>query len=319
MSGNLRPPHVVVVGSCMTDLVVRAERLPKAGETVVGSEFFQGSGGKGANQAVAAARLGGRVSLHARVGGDAFGEAQLAGLQAAGVDTAGVAVDPKRPTGVATITLDAEGQNRIIIVPGANWHWPQSQRDRLKAAVAEADLVMLQMEIPLDVNLLVVEEAARCKKRVIYNPAPAAPLPPHALRRIWLLTPNESEAETLTGVAIESVDDARKAAARLIELGVRHVVVTLGAQGSFYLGEDGEHYAPAWPVQVVDTTAAGDAFHGGLAIALTEGWPWERSLPFANAAGALAASRKGAQSSMPSRSELEVFLKARTGEASPSS
>lgn len=304
-------PNVLVVGSFMMDLIVRAERLPKEGETVIGQEFQRAPGGKGANQAVAAARLGGNVTMIGRVGADLFGEDQLRSLSEAGINTEHIIVDQEAPTGVGSITLDASGNNRIIIVPGANMRCTPDDVDRGEEALESADVILLQLEIPLEVSRYVLKRARALGKPVIFNPAPARELDQEILEHVTILTPNETEAWALSGVEIRSEDDAKEAARRLRERGVGTVVITLGGKGAYF--DDGKEarLVPTWPVDVVDTTAAGDAFNGALAVAYAKGMPWSDALRFANATGALTVTRMGAQPSIPTLQEVESFLKER--------
>lgn len=309
MSGT--QPHVLVVGSFMMDLIVRAPRLPKEGETIIGTEFGRAPGGKGANQAVAAARLGARVTMVGRVGDDLFGADQIQSMENAGVETRFIIKDSEAPTGVGSITLDEKGNNRIIIVPGANMCCTPTDIDRAEEAIERADILLLQLEIPVEVAAYAVAKAKEAQKPVILNPAPARELPDELLRDVTVLTPNESEAEMLTGIPVSGVDGAKEAASALRERGVKYVVVTLGAKGALFAGPDGMQVVPTWPVEVVDTTAAGDAFNGALAVALAQRKPWEEALRFANAVGALAVTKFGAQPSMPDKETVDAFLKER--------
>lgn len=305
-------PNVVVVGSFMMDLIVRAERMPKEGETIVGKEFQRAPGGKGANQAMAAARLGGNVTMIGRVGDDLFGQDQIRSLREAGIETRYISVDPEAPTGVGCITLDdSSGNNRIIIVPGANMRCTPGDVDRADEALRSADVLLLQLEIPMEVNLHVLRRARELGKPVIFNPAPARPLDRELLELVTVLTPNETEAEALTGIEIKTVEDAERAAAALRAQGVQTVIITLGGKGSLYYDASGPTLAPTWPVEVVDTTAAGDAFNGAFAVAFAKGLPKEEALRFANAAGALTVTGMGAQPSIPTLERLEAFLKER--------
>lgn len=307
-------PNVVVVGSFMMDLIVRTERMPKEGETIVGKEFQRAPGGKGANQAMAAARLGGRVTMVGRVGDDLFGQDQIRSLREAGIETSYITIDPEAPTGVGSITLDdSSGNNRIIIVPGANMRCVPEDVDRAQAALEAADVILLQCEIPAEVNLHVLRRAKELGKPVIFNPAPARPLDRETLELVTVLTPNETEAEALTGVEIRTIEDAEQAAVRLREQGVQTVIITLGAKGSLLYDASGPKLAPTWPVEVVDPTAAGDAFNGAFAVAFAKGLPVEEALRFANAAGALTVTAMGAQPSIPTLEKLEAFVREREG------
>lgn len=311
-------PNVVVVGSFMMDLIVRADRMPKEGETIIGKEFRRAPGGKGANQAMAAARLGGKVTMIGRVGNDLFGQDQIQSLSQAGIETRYIVVDPEAPTGVGSITLDdSSGNNRIIIVPGANMRCTPEDVDRADEALRSADVILLQLEIPMEVNLHVLRRARELGKPVILNPAPARPLDRELLELVTVLTPNETEAEALTGIEIKTVQDAERAAAALRAQGVQTVIITLGRRGSLYYDADGPKHAPTWPVEVVDTTAAGDAFNGAFAVAYAKGLPIDEALRFANAAGALTVTGMGAQPSIPTLERLEAFLKEWQGKEAP--
>ena len=305
--GNAQP-RILVIGSFVMDLVVRTPRLPKEGETVVGTEFGRAPGGKGANQAVAAARLGAKVTMVGRVGNDLFGKDQLESLSASGVDTRYVVMDDEAPTGVGSITLDSSGNNRIIVVPGANMRVTPADIERARPAMEEADIVVLQLEIPDEANMRALELARELGKPVILNPAPAHALDDVVLQNVTVFTPNETETEILTGIPASTPEQAEKAALSLRARGVKTVVITLGGKGSLLVRDGETRLVPAWPVNVVDTTAAGDAFNGALAVALARGDSWSDALMFANAVGALAVSKFGAQPSMPTKAEVEAFL-----------
>jgi ribokinase len=302
----MRMKKILVAGSANMDLVVAAERAPVAGETVLGGAFATYPGGKGANQAVAAARCGGAVAMLGRVGDDAFGETLRAGLEAAGVDVSGLAsVDA--PSGVALIVTTAEGGNSIVVAPGAN-----ARLDA--AAVGEADFVgvayvLAQLETPLD-GVIRAAEIARAQDAVfILDPAPARSLPPGLLALVDWLTPNETEARSLLG--LDGPFDPFAAAVALQALGPRGVVIKLGGQGAILLDAGGAPQLVApFPVQAVDTTAAGDAFNGAFAVALSEGADPPKAARFACAAAALSVTRRGAQPSMAARGEIDRVLNA---------
>lgn len=298
------PIPICVIGSSNTDMVVQAAKLPAPGETVIGGTFLMNPGGKGANQAVAAARLGGAVTFVARVGSDVFGQQALAQFGREGIRTEFVLTDPEQPSGVALIGVDARGENSIVVAPGANAHLDEAQVGAALAGLDAPALVLLQLEIPL----ATVEAAARWSAekglRVILNPGPARPLPADLLRRVFLITPNETEAELLTGIRVTDVPTAERAAERLRALGVPNVVITLGAKGA-YLSTDAENrLVPAPPVTATDTTAAGDCFNGALAVALSEEMPLSDAVAFACRAAAISVTRLGAQASMPQRREV---------------
>lgn len=303
-------PHIVVVGSLNMDLVVQAPVIPAPGETVLGNNFATIPGGKGANQAVAAARLGAKVSLIGRVGADAFGEQLLANARAEGIDVTHVGVDETAASGIAMITVDATGQNSIAVASGANFCLTAVHVRRAWEQLEPVDLLVMPLETPLETIETAVSLAHQSGTKVILNPAPAQQLPPHILAGVDVLVPNEAETAQLTGLPIESPEETQQAARRLRELGVGHVVLTLGSRGALVLdGATGDFTAvPAYPVTVVDTTAAGDAFVAGLAVGLGEGRPLVQAAQFANAVGALAVTKQGAQPGMPRRAEVEILL-----------
>ncbi len=302
---------IVVVGSLNMDLVVRCAAIPRPGETVAGGDLLEVPGGKGANQAVAAARLAaGRraVRMVGRVGGDAFGGRLLDGLRRDGVDAADVHVLPGVASGTAMILVDGRGENAIVVSPGANGRLAPADVPEL----ADAAVVLLQLEIPLDTVAAAIARAGRAI--VILDPAPVpADGLPDGLYGVGLITPNQTEAEALTGVRVDSVEAAQRAAAVLMGRGVARVIVKLGGDGcvvSEWIGGKRlvTRHVPGFAVDVVDSTAAGDSFNGALAVALAEGLPLVEAARFANAAGALACTRLGAQSSVPTRDELNRFF-----------
>ena len=305
----MMPPRIVVVGSSNTDLVVRAPALPAAGQTVLGTSFFRAAGGKGANQAVAAARLGARVTLVARVGRDEFGEAALSNLQREGIDTSFVVRDPEAPSGVALIVVSAQGENAIAVAPGANALLEQEDVDRAAEEIEAADILLLQLETPMPTVAHAVSRATDAGVPVILNPAPAAPVDVRVLRDVSVLTPNTGEAIALTGGRGSGVEAARLAARKLRAAGVRRVIVTLGPEGALLEEAEMSVVRRARSVAVVDTTAAGDAFNGALAVALAEGASLEAAAAFANRAAALSTTREGAQPSLPTRAEVDSFAR----------
>lgn len=297
-------PTIIVVGSLNMDLVVRAPRHPQPGETLIGSDFQTFPGGKGANQAVAAARLGARVRMIGRVGVDAFGEALLTAAQNDGVDTTFVQRDPDHPTGVALITLDAHGQNTIVVAPGANMQVSEADVERAEAVFAGADALLMPLECPLEAVMAATRLARKYGVKVILNPAPARPLPAELLAQLDYLTPNQPELQTLAG----GETDVAAAIAKLRQQGVKSVVVTLGEHGALLVRDDQSVQLPAFQVPVVDTVAAGDAFVAAFCVALAEGKPPREAVRWGNAAGALAVTRAGAQPSLPSRVEVVRLL-----------
>ncbi len=305
------PAHITVVGSLNMDLVVRVPRMPMPGETIIGSDARTIPGGKGANQAVAAARLGAQVTMVGRVGDDGFGQTLWEGLGQEGIDATHVRQDPQAVTGLALIALDNSGQNQIIVAPGANARLSPPDIEAAAPALNNADILVCQLETPLQTVTRAIELAHARQIGVLLNPAPAQPLPPELLRQIDYLIPNESESTVLAGFQITGLPSAEKAAASLLAQGVGTVIITLGARGALLATPENTVHIPAYEVTVVDTTAAGDAFIGGFAVARAEGRPLEEAVRFGSAAGALAVTRLGAQPSLPRRSEVEYLTKER--------
>ena len=302
---------IVALGSINMDLVTTMRRMPADGETVQGSAFFTAPGGKGANQAVAAARLGAHVRMVGKVGDDEFGRGLLDGLRSHGIGVQNVAVDARHASGVAMIMVDEAGGNRIAAVYGANMACDGEQVDAAKRAMAGADALMLQLEAPSEVSLAAAKHARREGVRVIWDPAPAAQMPDDAFEYADVLTPNQTEAAMLTGIEITDAHSAREAAQALLAKGVRLAVVKMGVDGVFAAAAAESCHMPAFPVEAVDSVAAGDAFGAALAIALSERRPLKDALRFGAAAGALAVTKRGAQDAMPSREEVEGLLSIR--------
>jgi ribokinase len=308
------PPRIVVIGSANMDMVVQTEHIPIPGETVMGGEFVTVPGGKGANQAVAAARLGAQVHFIGRVGSDAFGEALTLALETAGVDTSLLVRDPDRPTGVALIGVAADGQNAIMVAPGANSRIGRDDVERARDVIANADILVAQLEIPMDTVVYAVETARSFKTRVLLNPAPIRhtdSLPDSLLRQVDALTPNEHEAVHLLGRASAEGTDFVRTARDLRRRGPDVVIVTLGADGCIVASSAGALRIEAPTVAAVDSTAAGDCFSGALAVALAEGRDIEAAARFATEAAALSVTRRGAQPSMPGRAEVDERVAAR--------
>ncbi len=293
---------VMVIGSLNMDLVARCQRLPLAGQTVFGTDFFTAAGGKGANQAVAAARLGARVAMTGCVGDDQFGRDLVAGLGRDGVRCDAVQT-VAHPTGTALITIDAAGANTIVVISGANAACDTALVDRALAGADGPGILLLQHEIPEDVNAHAIRAARMAGWFIVLNPAPARPVMPALLRLIDIIVPNETEAAALTGS-----DDAHEAARHLVALGARAALITLGGEGALYCDAGGALRCPAVEVQAVDTTAAGDAYIGALAAGLAEHRSVADSLGFAAAAAGLAVTRLGAQPSLATREEATEFV-----------
>jgi ribokinase len=302
---------ILVFGSINMDVVAKTPRLPAAGETLAGDHFFTSAGGKGANQAVAVARLGGSVQMVGRVGNDAFGQELLTGLQSAGVHTGTITIDPDTHTGTAVIAVDSAGNNTIIYIAGANGRVDSTDIERLQPLFASANTLLLQLELPLPVVLAAAQAAKAAGIRVILDPAPTPADFPEALYPlIDIITPNEVEVAQLTGIAVNSPETAAQAAAQLCRRGVATSVIKLGAKGVFCANGRDTFFTPAFPVVAVDTVAAGDAFNGAFALALSKGFSLREAVKWGAAAGALAATKAGAGASMPDWETFSTFLQA---------
>jgi ribokinase len=300
-------PKIVVVGSANTDFVLTMTKLPSNGETVLGDQFRVVRGGKGANQAVAAARLGADVTLVARLGRDSFGNEAVAAYQNEGISTDFIVQDADTHSGVALILVNQNGENMIAVGPGANSRLSPDDVRAARAAIRNADCLLLQLEIPLDTVQAAVEIARAHQVRVILNPAPARPLPSDLLKSIDILTPNETEAAILAGQD-PSLNEHKSLSELASILSIPQLVVTLGSRGACILQAGERTDIPPFAIKPVDTTASGDAFNGALALALARGEPLPQAVRFANAAGAVTATRHGAQPSLPTRQELEQFM-----------
>lgn len=305
--------NIVVIGSSNTDMVVKTSHLPAAGETVLGGKFMMNAGGKGANQAVAAARYGERVVFVARVGDDMFGRQTLESLRRDGIDTSCVSVDSDRMSGVALISVNAEGENSIVVASGANMALGREDIDRAAEEIRRADVVLMQLEVPMATVEYAAEVAAAAGVPVILNPAPApaGPLGAGLLSRIDVITPNRSEAARISGIEVTDMASARRAAEAIHAMGTRRVIITLGGEGSLiYDGGEFEHIG-ATRVEAVDTTAAGDTFNGVLAVGVAEGLSLARAAREASVAAAISVTRMGAQTAAPTRAEVEAFISER--------
>ena len=294
-----------VLGSLNMDLVCHSPRLPQPGETLLGGAFETVPGGKGGNQAVAAARLGARTTMIGRVGDDSFGHSILASLAKAGVDTQGVTVTPEQATGVATILVEDGGQNQIVVVPGANGQGGAAELETLANGLHPGDWLLLQLEVPLTTVVAAATLAHQRGAQVILDPAPArADLPACLYPCLQVITPNQLEASQLTGITVEDRATALLAAETLRQRGVKIAIVKLGADGAVVATQTGHFHQPALPVTAIDTVAAGDAFNGGLAVALAEGMTLKTAVGFATAVAAYAVTQVGAQAAMPTRAQL---------------
>lgn len=301
-------PKIVVVGSSNTDMVIQTSKFPAPGETIMGGRFFMNPGGKGANQAVAAARLGGNICFIAKTGNDIFGKQAIQQFKNEGMDASHVMVDPNTPSGVALITIDAKAENSIVVAPGANATLSCADIDKSLVAFNDAAWVLMQLETPIETIAYVARFAYVKGLKVILNPAPANNDILDILPYIYLLTPNETETRLLTGIEVNDETSALQAAQQLRKAGVQQVVITLGSQGAFVHSDTFTGMVPGVKTKAIDTTAAGDCFNGALTVALSEGQPIEQAIAFANRAASISVTRLGAQSSLPYRNELVSLM-----------
>lgn len=295
---------ILIVGSSNTDMVIKTNHFPAPGETILGGKFLMNAGGKGANQAVAAARLGGKVTFVGKTGNDIFGHQAVMQLANEGINVEYMVTDHENPSGVALITVDHKGENSIVVAPGSNGTLDEADFDKAMAALDDAEYVLMQLEIPIPTVEYIASLANDKQKRVILNPAPAAILSDDLLRKLYIITPNETEAELLTGVKVTDEQSALKAATFLHDKGVEIIIITMGSAGAFVLANGHHEIISTSKVQAVDTTAAGDTFNGALAVALSEGKSINESIAFANKAAAISVTRIGAQASVPYRHEI---------------
>jgi len=296
--------RILVIGSSNTDMVIKTERLPVLGETILGGTFLMNPGGKGANQAVAAARLGGKVTFITKRGNDLFGNQAVGLLMREGIHTQYIVKDMEFPSGVALITVDSAGENSIVVAPGSNGNLLQEDIPSTIFKAEKYEILLLQLEIPMDTVEYSAILASDHGIKVILNPAPARQLSDNLLMHTWLITPNETEAETITGVSITDITSAEKAAVLIQERGVKNVIITLGELGAFVKSENFTGLIPGVKVIPVDTTAAGDVFNGALAVAISEGKNIADAVNFANKAASVSVTRMGAQASAPYRNEI---------------
>ena len=297
---------ILVIGSTNIDLIARVGHLPRPGETVGEARFMQSNGGKGANQAVAAARLGGDVAFVSCLGDDAGAAALRRQFADDGIDTSALLTAERTPTGTALIFVSHDGENCIAVAPGANSGLTPAAIDAAADRIAAADYLLLQLESPAATVACAIEKAHAAGTRIVLNPAPAMPLDESLLRKVYLITPNRTELETLTGMAVRTPQDASRAAEVLLDKGVRNVVVTLGGDGALIRTRDEETLVPACRVTAVDTTAAGDVFNGALLVALAEGRSLTDAVGFASRCAAISVTRMGAQTSIPRRAEIDA-------------
>lgn len=303
----MRKQKILVVGSSNTDMVIQTDHLPRPGETVLGGQFFMNPGGKGANQAVAIARLGGNTTFVCKTGSDIFGHQAHQLFEEEGINTSFVFSDSKNPSGVALITVDSHAENCIAVASGANMKLSPNDLARAKEAIEQADAILMQLEIPIETVEYVAQTANAQGKKVILNPAPAQPLSENLIRNLYLITPNETEAEMISGITIMDDESAVLAARKIYELGVDNVVITLGARGALVYNKEVSEFVNGYKVKAIDTTAAGDIFNGALTVALMENRSLIDAVRFACKTAAISVTRVGAQSSAPYRNEVDVF------------
>lgn len=299
---------IVVVGSSNTDMILQMKRIPRPGETILGGRFSTAAGGKGANQAVAAARAGGDVSFIARVGNDMLGKQAVEGFCRDGIDTRYIATDPKEPSGVALIFVADSGENSIGVAPGANAALSVDDIHKYRDVILSANILLIQLEIPMETVQAAVKLAAEKQICVILNPAPAQPLSDDILQNVSVLTPNESETQLLTGIEVTDENTAERAAKLLAQKGVKTIIITMGANGAFVYSSDFTGIVPSFPVKPVDTTAAGDVFNGALAVAFANRMNLTEAIRFANAAAAISVTQLGAQPSAPKLDKIMALL-----------
>lgn len=297
-------PKIVVIGSLNMDLIIKAERMPKMGESLIGDDFRMVPGGKGANQAMAAAKLGAEVVLLGRVGRDIFGEKIIASLSQGGVNTDYIIKDSFSATGVGLVVVDYQGRNSALVAAGANMACKEEDVDTIRDVIVESDVLLLQLEVPLCVVMHAVDVANIV---TILDPAPACPVPLELFQKVDIVIPNQVEAEFFTKQEVIDIETATIAAHEFLKMGALKVIIKLGDKGALLLTGEGKVYVEGIKVYVVDTTAAGDAFAGGLAVALAKGWGISKALFYANYVGALSVTKFGAQSSMPTAFEVECL------------
>lgn len=304
----MKKKGILIIGSVNMDLVVRINRFPNRGETILSKNFQMFPGGKGANQAVCCAKLGARTSFIGKIGRDQFGEKLNISMRNNGVYLDNLIIDEKLNTGIAIITVDDSGQNEIIVVSGSNMNLLPEEISNRKKFFTETSVVLSQLEIPIETVIKTAEFSNENNVFFILNPAPACKLPEKLLKRIDFLTPNETELELLSGISVKDIKTTEEAAKSLLKKGVKNIIVTLGAKGAFYVSNDYAELFPAYKVNAVDSTAAGDAFNGAFAFALSNGESISDAINFANKVASISVTRMGAQSSMPDKDELKQFV-----------
>lgn len=302
------PKKIVVVGSSNTDMIIQVKKIPKPGETVIGGKFSMAAGGKGANQAIAAVRAGGNVTFVSRIGKDMFGDSSLKNFAKDGLNVDNIIRDSDKPSGVALIFVDAKGENSIAVASGANAKLSSIDIDNLRDVISSANILLMQLEIPMETIEAAAQVAFENNVKIILNPAPTQPLNDNLLKKISVITPNETEIEMLTGVPVKNEEDAERAAKILTDKGIGVVIITLGSSGAFVFSNTFKGLVPSYKVKAVDTTAAGDVFNGAFAVALSENKNIKEAVIFANAAAAISVTRLGAQASVPYKKEIYNLL-----------
>lgn len=295
---------IIVIGSSNVDMVVRTSHLPAPGETILGGEFFMNQGGKGANQAVAIKRLGGNLIFMAKLGNDVLGRQSVGYFKKKGIDTRYIAFDEDSASGVALISVDDHAENSIVVASGANMLLNEQDVDKMLEEMCEGDILLMQLEIPLQTVEYAARKAFGKGVKVVLNPAPARSLPKELFRHLYMVTPNRIEAEMLTGIKIANDADVEKVAEEICAMGVKNVIITLGSKGCLIREEGVSYRIDAFKVEPVDTTAAGDTFNGALCVGLSEGMDLKQAAVMASKASSIAVTRMGAQSSIPYREEL---------------
>lgn len=296
---------IIVLGSCNTDMVIKSDRIPVPGETILGGAFMMNSGGKGANQAVAAARLGGNVTFIAKTGNDLFGKQAIQQYKEEGIDTQYIVSDPNLPSGVALITVDKNGENCIVVAMGANSSLIPADFKKAEEELKTAEVLLMQLETPIETIEYAAQFANENGVKVILNPAPAQSLSDSLLKNLYMLILNETEAELISGIKVDDFADARKAATAICEKGVEKVIITMGSRGSLLKDENNFEEVSAYKVNAADTTAAGDTYCGAVAVAIAEGKSLLEGIKFATKCSAVTVTKMGAQASIPTRKEVD--------------